>query len=163
MVAIGDTAPEFTATSAGGNAYNDIGEVSLRNALKDGPVVLAFFPAAFSGGCTEEMCEFRDSMGAFDTVDAQVFGISVDLPFALNRFIVENDLTFPLLSDFNQNLIEAYGVVKPEMYGLKDVAQRSVFVINEEGTVIYRWVQGEDADLEYPALVDEIAETLRGL
>jgi peroxiredoxin len=163
MVSMGDTAPEFTVTAAGGEAYNDIDEVSLAAALKEGPVVLAFFPAAFSGGCTEEMCEFRDSIAAFKDVDAQIYGISVDLPFALNRFIEENDLPFPILSDFNQELIEAYGVVKPDMYGLKDVAQRSVFVIYEDGTVAYRWIQGEDEDMEYAELVDDVAAALADL
>lgn len=163
MVAIGDSAPEFIVTAAGGDAYNDIDEVSLAEALEEGPVVLAFFPAAFSGGCTEEMCEFRDSIAAFKAVDAQVFGISVDLPFALNRFIEENDLPFPILSDFNQELIEDYNVVKPDMYGVKGVAQRSVFVIDEDGTVAYRWVQGEDEDVEYADLVDDVAAALADL
>lgn len=155
MIEEGDPAPNFAVPRAGGEAYDDITEFELEEHLGDGPIVLAFYPAAFTGGCTEEMCTFRDSMAEFNSLDASVYGISVDLPFAQNIFIQEHDLNFPMLSDFNQELIESYGIGLDGLFGLKGLAQRSVFVIDEEGTVTYKWVrEGDNPDFE--ELVTEI-------
>ncbi|SFG56709.1 Peroxiredoxin [Halopelagius inordinatus] len=156
MVREGDSAPDFTVPKAGGDAYNDIDEFTLSDALGNGPVVLAFYPAAFTSGCTEEMCTFRDRMDEFDGLDADVYGVSVDLPPAQNVWMMENDLQFPMLSDWDHEVIRAYDVVLDDMYDLFEAAQRSVFVLDSEGTVTYRWVrEGDNPDF------DELASEVR--
>ena len=159
MVEVGDDAPDFTVPLAGGEAYNDVSEFTLSDALGDGPVVLAFYPAAFTSGCTEEMCTFRDEIGGFEALSADVYGVSVDLPFAQNIWIMENDLGFPMLSDWNHDVIRDYDVVLPDMYGMVEVAQRSIFVIDDAGTVSYRWVrEGENPDFD--DLVSEVQDAV---
>ncbi|MDL5363481.1 redoxin domain-containing protein [Halalkalicoccus sp. NIPERK01] len=162
MVEEGQPAPDFTVPIAGGEAYNDVGEFTLSEHLGEGPVVLAFFPAAFTSGCTEELCTFRDSLSAFDAVDASVYGISTDLPFAQNEFIRQEGLTFPLLSDFEHEAIRRYDVVLEGFYDVMSVAERAVFVLDSEGTVVYRWVRsGENPD--FALLVDEVREAVEAI
>ena len=159
MVSIGDRAPDFTLPKAGGTAYNDITEFTLSDALEDGPVVLAFYPAAFTSGCTDEMCAFRESMDAFEELEAQVYGISVDLPFAQNVWIEQEDLNFPILADWNHEVIHKYDVVRPDLYGSIEAARRSIFVLDADGFVTYKWVRsGENPDFD--DLVDGLLEHL---
>jgi len=156
MLDVGDTAPDFTVPIAGGEVYNDIEEFSLSDALGDGPVVLAFIPAAFTSGCTEEMCTFRDSIHRFEGLDAEVYGVSVDLPPAQNVFSIQEGLSFPMLSDWNHELIHEFGVVLPEMYGQFEAAKRSIFVLDDEGTITFRWVEDE-GETDFDAVVDTVA------
>ena len=137
---VGSKAPEFTLPN------QDRESVTLGAALAKGPVVLAFFPAAFSGVCQKELCTFRDGLlGSLSNLTkAQVFGVSVDTFFALKAFAVEQKLSFPLLSDFNKDAIRAYDVYNPDMVGLKGIAKRSVFVIGADGVIRYKEVL-EDA------------------
>lgn len=159
MVEEGETAPDFTAPLAGGDAYNDLEAFTLSAALGDGPVVLAFYPAAFTSGCTDEMCAFRDSMAEFAELDARVYGVSVDLPFAQNVWMREHDLNFPMLSDWDHDIIRAYDVVYDDMYDMVEAAQRSVFVLDADGTVVYKWVrEGDNPDFE--AFVGEIRDAV---
>ena len=137
-VDVGAKAPDFTLHN------QDRQDVTLSDELKKGPVVLAFFPAAFSGTCQQEMCTFRDSAADLNTVHAQVLGVSTDTFFALKAWGDQNKLTFPLLSDYNKQVIRQYGVVNPDMIGLKDIAKRAVFVIDRSGVVRHREVL-EDA------------------
>lgn len=130
-VAVGAKAPDFTLPD------QDRTPVSLSGALAKGPVVLAFFPGAFSGTCTAEACRLRDSMAQFNAMSAQVLGISVDSFFVLKAWAEAQKLSFPLLSDFNKEVIPQYGVVNPDMIGLKNVAKRAVFVIDRTGVVRY--------------------------
>jgi peroxiredoxin len=132
--AVGDTAPDFTLTN------QDRTPVTLSEELKKGPVVLAFFPAAFSGTCTKEMCTFRDSMSQLNGMSANVLGISTDTFFSLKAWAEDERLTFPLLSDYNKTVINEYGVVNPDMIGLKNIAKRATFVIDRSGTIRYREV-----------------------
>ena len=118
---------------------------------------MAFIPAAFTSSCTEEMCTFRDSIHRFNTFDAQVYGVSVDLPPAQNVFIMQEGLTFPMLSDWVHEVIHDYGVVVPEMYGQFEVAKRGIFVLDEEGTITYRRVEHEGA-IDFGAVIDTVAE-----
>lgn len=159
MLDVGEAAPEFTLPKAGGEVYNDIEEFTLSAALGDGPIVLAFIPAAFTSGCTAEMCAFRDSMHRFEELDTQVYGVSVDLPPAQNVFIREEELTFPMLSDWDHEVIHDYGVVLPEMYGQFEVAKRSIFVLDSTGTVTYRWVQGE-GEIDFETVVESVEEAV---
>lgn len=154
-VEVGDPAPDFTVPLAGGEAYNDVELFTLSDALGDGPIVLAFFPAAFTSGCTAELCTFRDELASFNELDARVYAISTDLPFAQNVFADQHDLNFPLLSDYRNEVIRDYGVVLEGMYGVIDAAERAVFVLDSEGTVTYRWVrEGDNPD--FGELVAEV-------
>ena len=112
------------------------------SASRGQPVVLAFFPAAFSSVCTKELCTFRDSLGRLNDANAQVYGISVDTFFALKAFHDSQKLTFPLLSDFNKQVIRDYGVFNEDMIGLKGISKRAVFVLDKEGVVRHREVLG---------------------
>jgi peroxiredoxin len=132
-VDVGSTAPDFTLTN------QDRQPVTL-SAQRGKPVVLAFFPAAFSSVCTKELCTFRDSMAKLGQANAQVYGISVDTFFALKAFHDHEKLSFPLLSDFNKQVIREYGVFNEDMIGLKGIAKRAVFVIDKDGVVRHREV-----------------------
>jgi peroxiredoxin len=162
MVDVGEPAPDFTVPRAGGTAYDDVESFTLSEALGDGPIVLAFFPAAFTSGCTAEMCAFRDSMDAFDDLDARVYGISVDLPFAQNVWVQRERLNFPMLSDWTHDVVHAYDVVRGDMYGSIEVAKRSVFVLDADGVVRYRWVRdGDNPDFEaFVATVRDVVAEL---
>ncbi|ELZ23954.1 redoxin domain-containing protein [Natrinema limicola] len=141
MVTTGDAAPDFTAPLANGN----IEEFTLSERLEDdAPIVLAFFPGAFTSVCTTEMCTFQDRLATFNDLDASVYGVSRDSPFTLNEFRAQNDLEFGLLSDYNKELIDDYDI---EMdfadLGVYGVAKRSVFVIDGDGDVAYSWVSDD--------------------
>ena len=133
-VQVGAKAPDFTLMN------QDREPVTLSEQLVRGPVVLAFFPAAFSGVCTTEMCTFRDSIPELRKLSARVLGVSVDTFFALKAWDDSQNLGLPLLSDFNKDIIRKYGVVNPDMIGLKDIAKRAVFVIDRSGVVRHREV-----------------------
>ena len=137
-VEVGSKAPDFTLTN------QDRQPVKLSDAIGKENVVLAFFPAAFSSVCEKELCTFRDSMAQLGRANAQVYGISVDTFFALKAFQDHAKLTFPLLSDFNKQVIRDYGVFNEDMIGLKGIAKRAVFVVDKTGTVRHREVL-EDA------------------
>jgi peroxiredoxin len=114
--------------------------VTLSAALKNGPVVLAFLPAAFSSVCTTEMCTFRDSIGTLSPGNGQVFGVTTDTFFTLKAWADQQRFAFPLLSDYNKDVIRQYDVVNPDMIGLKDIAKRAVFVIDRNGVVKHKEV-----------------------
>ena len=122
---LGSTAPDFTLTD------HDRKLVTLSSA-RGRPVVLAFFPAAFSSVCAKEMCAFRDSLAELNKVgkaEAQIYGISVDTFFALKAFHDSQQLTFPLLSDFNKEVIRAYDVFNDDMIGLNCPAQQLSYAL----------------------------------
>jgi peroxiredoxin len=150
-VDVGAKAPDFTLPN------QDREAVTLSEQLKNGPVVLAFFPAAFSSVCQTEMCKLRDSASALNKVNAKVLGISTDTFFALKAWGDQNQLNFPLLSDYNKEVIGKYGVTNPDMIGLKNIAKRSVFVIDSDGVVRHREVL-DDARNE--PNYDQITQTL---
>jgi peroxiredoxin len=153
-VDVGAKAPDFTLPN------QDREHVTLSEQLKNGPVVLAFFPAAFSGTCQQEMCTFRDSMTDLNKSSAKVLGISTDTFFALKAWDDSQKLNFPLLSDYNKDVIRTYGVVNPDMIGLKDISKRAVFVIDRGGVVRHREVL-DDARNE--PNYDDVKKTLADL
>jgi len=110
--------------------------------LRGKPTVLLFFPAAYSATCTKEMCTFRDGLATYGKLNAQVVGISVDMPYSQKAFADQNGLSFPLLSDYNREAVRAFGVQDPNFVGglLPGVAMRSVFVLDRQGLVRYKWV-----------------------
>ena len=155
MVREGEDAPDFTAPLANG----DIEEFTLSDRLGDGPIVLAFFPGAFTSVCTGEMRTFRDRMDEYEGVGASVYGVSVDSPFALNAFREDNDLNFPFISDANRELIRKYDVSMDfDELGLREFAQRAVFVIDEEGTITYAWVGEPSSEPDYEEVENAAAD-----
>jgi peroxiredoxin len=135
---VGDKAPDFKLFNS------DLKEVSLSD-YKGKKLVVHFFPMAFTGVCTTQLCTMRDSFGYYQGMNAEVVGISVDSPFTLAKFKEENAYQFPLLSDFNKEVSQAYGAFYDEfVFNLKGVSKRSAFVIDEEGKIIHAEVL-EDA------------------
>jgi len=149
---VGSKAPDFTL-------MNENREPVTLSSQKGHPVVLAFFPAAFSGVCTKELCTFRDSMAKLNNAKAQVYGISVDTFFTLAAFKKDQNLNFPLLSDFNKDVIRAYGAFNEDMIGIKGIAKRSTFVIDGDGIVRHAEVL-DDARNEpnYDKVFDTLAK-----
>lgn len=137
MVSDGDSAPEFTAPLANG----DLGETfTLSERLDEAPLVLAFFPGAFSSVCTGEMNTFQDRLADFADAGASIYGISVDSPFALNAFREENGIAYDFISDANHDIVESYGATMEFAdLGIDEVAQRAVFVVNGDGEITYAW------------------------
>ena len=140
MISVGDEAPDFTAPLANG----DVAEVSLSDAVADGPVVLAFFPGAFTSVCSHEMEAFEDRLGEFAEAGVIVYGVSIDTPFALNAFREELGISFDLISDSNRDIVDAYGLAMDfTALGVHDLAKRAVFVVDEDRTVTYSWVSDD--------------------
>lgn len=140
MVDVGDTAPDFTAPLANG----DLGETFTLSEHLDDPLVLAFFPATFSSVCTGEMATFQDRLAAFEDAGASIYGISVDLPFALNEFRTDTGLEYDLISDESHDIVERYGVTMGfEDLGIGEVAKRAVFVVNSDGDITYAWTSDD--------------------
>ncbi|MCP3932352.1 MAG: redoxin domain-containing protein [Bacteroidetes bacterium] len=140
-IKVGDKAPVF-------KLYNtDNNEVSL-DSFQGQKVVLLFFPFAFTGVCTTELCNMRDDIAYYQGLDAQILAVSVDSPFSLGKFKEEQKLNFPLLSDFNKEVSAAYGAqYEAFALGLKGVAKRSAFVIDGQGIVRYAEVLESAGDL----------------
>lgn len=135
MLQIGDQAPDF-------NLPNHKRERVALSSLRGKTVVVAFFPAAFTGVCEKEMCSFRDSLTSLNDLNATVLGVSVDAPFSNAAFAERNQLNFPLLSDYNREAVKAFDIAHDDFAGMTGytAAKRSVFVIDPEGKVVYAWV-----------------------
>ena len=147
----GQPAPQFKLTSS------ELKEVSLTD-FKGKKVVLHFFPLAFTGVCTTQLCTMRDSFGYYDGLNAQILGVSVDSPFTLGKFKEENAYQFPLLSDFNKEASEAYGALYESFaFGMKGVSKRAAFVIDEEQNIIYAEVLENAGDLpNFEAIAEKV-------
>ena len=157
MVNQGEKAPSFTLPDT------DRKPRSLQELLKpSGATLLAFFPGAFTGVCTREMCTFRDSMAELNKVNAQVVGVSVNDPFSNKAFAEKNNLSFPILSDYNREVVKLYNVYHENFANLKGyiAAKRSVFILDHNGVVVYKWVS-EDPGKEpnYDELKKAAAKT----
>ena len=139
-IEIGQKAPAFTLLDTEKN------ERKLEN-YKGQNVLLLFFPLAFTGTCTAELCALRDDIASYNNTNAQVFGISVDSRFVLAKFKEEQKLNFPLLSDFNKDASTAFGALYEDFIGMKGVSKRSAFVIDKEGVVRYAEVLENASDL----------------
>ena len=137
----GQKAPDFTLYDSEKNKVN-LSDYKGKN------VLLLFFPMAFTSVCTKELCSIRDNIAHYNNVNAQVFGISVDSIFTLAKFKDEQKLNFPLLSDFNKDVSQAYGTLYDTfVFDMKGVSKRSAFVIDEEGTIQYAEVLENAGDL----------------
>ena len=140
-ISIGQNAPNFSLFDTDKNL------VHLADA-KGKNVVLLFFPLAFTGVCTTELCNVRDNIAAYNSTNAQVYGISVDSLFTLDKFKQEQSLNFTLLSDFNKEVSTAYGCLYENfVLDMKGVSKRSAFVIDAQGAVQYAEVLESAGDL----------------
>lgn len=156
MVQVGDDAPDFTAPLATGS----IEQATLSERSEEAPIVLAFFPGAFTGVCTHEMNTFEERLAEFREHGATVYGVSIDTPFALEEFRDELELSFGLISDTNRDLVHRYDVATDFVsQGVDDVAKRSVFVIDDGLSVTYAWVTDDPSiEPEYDDVLDAVAD-----
>jgi glutaredoxin-dependent peroxiredoxin len=136
MSLLGQKAPDFTLVN------HKREKVSLASLTANGRVVVAFYPAAFTGVCTKELCTFRDSLAALNDLKATVVGVSVDAPFSNAAFAAQNGLEFSLLSDYDRAVTRAYGVALDNFAGMPGytASQRAVFIVSTDGTVSYEWI-----------------------
>lgn len=152
---VGDKAPQFTLRNT------EKKEVSLSD-YKGQNVVLLFFPLAFTGVCTEELCSVRDDMASYEGLDAAILAISVDSLFTLDRFKTEQGYNFDLLSDFNKDVSGAYGSLYEEfVLDMKGVSKRSAFVVDGEGTICYAEVLDSAGDVPNFTQIKKTLETLK--
>lgn len=158
MLEEGNTAPAFTAPLATG----DIETFSLADAVEtNSPVVLAFFPGAFTGVCSHEMRALQDRLEELSDAGATLYGISVDLPFALNEFRDRLSLSFDLVSDTDREAIDAFDIAMDfEAIGVHDIAERAVLVVDGNRTVTYAWVSDDPGvEPDYDELLRAVDET----
>ena len=150
----GQSAPDFSLFNS------EKAKVSL-NDYKGKNLVILFFPLAFTGVCTTELCSVRDNMNIYTGLNADVVGISVDSLFTLGKFKEDNGLNFPLLSDFNKEISQAYGAFYDEfVLDMKGVSRRAAFVVDGQGNIQYAEVLESAGDLPN---FDAIKETLTSL
>jgi glutaredoxin-dependent peroxiredoxin len=133
-IAVGAKAPDFTLKSKQAAGLVD---VKLSNNFGKKNTVLLFFPAAFTGVCTQELCDVTAGLSAYAALNADVIGISVDTPFAQEAWAQKEKIQFPLASDLNKEVIKKYDVVFPMLAGIGDTAARAAFVIDKHGVVQY--------------------------
>lgn len=129
-IAVGQQAPLFTLTD------NNRTKVSLAD-HKGKNVLLLFFPFAFSGTCTKELCSTRDDISFYNDMNAVVFGLSIDSFFTLAKYREDQNLNFQLLSDFNKEVSEMYYALADDILGMKGVSKRAAFIIDKEGIIRY--------------------------
>lgn len=146
-------APDFELQNTNGEP------VRLSDFRDEKNVVLLFFPLAFTGTCTEELCTTRDNMKLYNSMDAEVMGISVDSFFTLKEFKKAENLNFTLLSDFNREVSEKYDALYDEFFGMKGVAKRSTFVIDQEGVIRHKEILEDAGDLpDFKAVQETLSE-----
>ncbi len=146
---VGSTAPEFTLFDTDKNPRS-------LSEFRGKKIVLAFYPGAFTGVCTKEFCTFRDAMSNFNNLQAQIVGISVDAPFANKAFASQNNLQFPLLSDYSREVSKQYGGVHEDFAGMKgySASKRAVFIVDANGIVKYAWIsENPGVEPEYDKIV----------
>jgi peroxiredoxin len=150
----GNSAPTFTATLG----TDEPEPFDLSDHLGDGPVVLAFYPAAFSPVCSNEMIAFQERIDEIEAAGATLFGVSADSPFTLGAFREAHDLEFDLVSDMSGGAMEAYGVgLDAPGLGLYGIGNRAVFVLDEDGAVVYEWVAEDPTnEPDYGAVLDAV-------
>ena len=141
VINVGDKAPAFSMFNTQKEKIN-LSDFEGKN------VVLLFFPMAFSSICTEELCTIRNDLNKYESLNAQVLATSVDSLYALGKFKLEQNLNFPLLSDFNREVCRAYGALHESFaFGMQGVAKRSAFLIDAQGYVRYEEVLEKPSDL----------------
>jgi peroxiredoxin len=133
-IAIGSKAPDFTLKT---KTVEGLKDIKLSDNFGKKQTVLLFFPLAFTGVCTTELCDISNGLSEYSNLGAEVIGISVDSPFALEAWATANKITIPLVSDLNKETTKAYGVLFPGLAGIGDTSARAAFVIGQDGVVNY--------------------------
>ena len=133
-IAVGSKAPDFTLKTKTADGLKD---VKLSDNFGKKQTVLLFYPLAFTGVCTQEMCDMSAGLDQYAGLGAEVYGISVDSPFANEAWAKQNKISLTLLSDLNQEVTKAYGVLFPMLAGVGDTAARAAFVIGKDGVIKY--------------------------
>ncbi len=141
---VGTQAPDFILKTKTADGLQD---VKLSDNFGESATVLLFFPFAFTGVCTDELCSVSEGLGEYDALDAKVFGISGDSPFSQEVFAQNHQITVPLLSDYNHEVAAAYDVAYDELLGMRGVSKRSAFVINKEGSITFSSSSDDPHDL----------------
>ena len=153
-VKVGDIAPDFSLFST------EKKEVKLSD-YEGQNVVLLFFPLAFTGVCTKELCTIRDDIASYNNLDCIVLAISVDSAFSLGKFKEEQNLNFPLLSDFNKEVSRAYGTLYEEfVLHMRGVSKRSAFVIDKKGKIQYAEILESAKDIPNFGKIKETLSTI---
>ena len=154
-IRIGQPAPEFTLFDS------DKQKVSLSD-YKGQNVLLLFFPQAFTGTCTKELCSTRDNIALYNEANARDFGISVDSVFTLAKYKEDQNLNFPLLSDFNKTTSAEYGSLYDSfVFDMKGVSKRSAFIVDKEGIIRYAEVLEKATDLPDFSAIQQILESIK--
>ncbi len=133
-IALGTKAPDFTLKTKRGE---DLRDVKLSDNFGKKKTVLLFFPLAFTGVCTKELCEVSGGLSAYEKLDATVYALSVDSPFAQEAWADKEKISLTLLSDLNKEVSKAYGTLLPDLIGLGSVSARAAFVIDKTGVIRY--------------------------
>jgi peroxiredoxin len=153
----GTKAPEFTLKTKTADGLHDI---KLSDNFGRKNTVLLFVPLAFTGVCTKELCDVSAGLSAYESLNAQVIGISVDSPFAQEAWAQKESITIPLASDLNKEAAKAYDVLLPDLVGIGSASARAAFVIDKEGVV--RYSEQTPTPLELPTF-EAIKATLAQL
>jgi glutaredoxin-dependent peroxiredoxin len=157
-IPVGTKAPDFTLKSKQSTGLVD---VKLSNNFGKKNTVLLFFPAAFTGVCTQEMCDISSGLGAYSGLNADVIAISIDTPFAQEAWAQKEKIGITLASDLNKEVIKKYDVVFPMLAGVGDTAARAAFVIDKSGVVQYSEQTPTPKDLPNFGKVKETLATLK--
>jgi peroxiredoxin len=153
-VEVGDAAPDFALP-------DQERQTRSLSDYRGGNVLLAFYPGAFTGGCTREVCSLRDNMALLNGMQAQVLGISTDTPASQKAWAEQNQLNFSLLSDYKRDVVNAYDVTIPNFLGMEGftAARRAIFLVDKDGIVRYKWLAERDPIPPY----EEITGVLKTL
>lgn len=143
-LAQGTAAPDFTLKSKNASGLVD---VKLSDNFGKKQTVLLFFPFAYTSVCTEELCSVSGGIAEYQGLEAAVYGISVDSPFAQEAFAKQHGINIPLLSDFNKAVSQDYDVCYADLLGFKGVSKRSAFVIGKDGTITFAWSSDDPKQL----------------
>jgi peroxiredoxin len=156
MIAIGTKAPDFTLKTMTADGLKD---VRLSDNFGKRKTLLLFFPLAFTGTCTQEMCGVTSGVGDYSGIDADVLGISVDSPFSQAAWAKENKITVKLLSDLDKKTAAAYGVIFPGLAGIGDTSARAAFLVGTDGVIAYAEQTATPKDLpDFAAIRAAIAK-----
>ena len=156
-ISTGTKAPEFSLKTKTAEGLQDI---KLSDNFGRKNTVLLFVPLAFTGVCTKELCDVSAGLSVYESLNAQVIGISVDSPFAQEAWAQKESITIPLASDLNKEVAKAYDVLLPDLVGIGSASARAAFVIDKEG--IIRYAEQTPTPLELPTF-EAIKATLAQL
>lgn len=157
-IAVGTRAPQFSLKSKRGDEVIDL---SLSDNIDQKNTVLLFFPLAFTGVCTKELCEVTAGLKQYETLNAAVIGISVDSPFAQESWAQKENIGIPLASDLNKKTAQDYGVLLDDLMGFGAVSARAAFVIDRKGIVQYSEQTPTPKDLPNFAAIQSTLEKLQ--